>query len=121
MIDIKIDECLPRECADLLVMNGHDVETVHQEGLQGSTDGEIWNAAQTEKRFLVTTDLDFSDVRRYKPGEHAGILLLRLHKEDKNRILSYLEWLLAHHDIAKWKGLVVIATDHKIRIRTPSS
>jgi len=98
LIKIKIDECLPHECADLMIQQGYNVETVRQEGLQGSADTEIWNAAQSEKRFLVTTDLDFSDMRRYEPGKHAGVLLLRLGKEGKGRMLSYLEWLLANHN-----------------------
>jgi predicted nuclease of predicted toxin-antitoxin system len=121
LIKIKIDECLPHECADLMIQKGCNVETVRQEGLQGSADTEIWNAAQSEERFLLTTDLDFSDMRRYEPGKHAGVLLLRLGKEGKGRMLSYLEWLLASHDISEWKGFLVVATDHKIRIRTAQS
>ena len=121
MIKIKIDECLPHECADLMIRKGYNVQTVRQEGLQGSADTEIWNAAQSEERFLVTTDLDFSDMRRYEPGKHAGVLLLRLGKEGKGHMLAYLEWLLAHHDIPDWRGFLVVATDHKIRARTAKS
>ena len=99
MTKIKIDECLPIECAELLSQKGHDVATVHQEGLLGDQDSEIWLAAQSEKRFLVTTDLDFSDTRRYRAAAHAGVLLL------------------AQYDISKWEGCLVIATDHKIRIK----
>jgi predicted nuclease of predicted toxin-antitoxin system len=117
VIGIKVDECLPRDCAEFLARKGYDVETVQHEGLQGAPDIEVWNAAQREKRLLVTTDLDFSDARRYKPGEHAGVLLLRLSKEGKNHMVSYLEWLLAHHDIMQWEGLLVVGTDHKVRIR----
>src|SRR5687768_11681303 len=34
--------------------------------------------AQSAARFLVTQDLDFSDVRKFAPGTHAGIMLVRL-------------------------------------------
>jgi hypothetical protein len=34
--------------------------------------------AQRAGRFLVTQDLDFSDVRRFEPGSHHGLLLVRL-------------------------------------------
>jgi predicted nuclease of predicted toxin-antitoxin system len=117
---MKVDECLPEECAELLTRKGHDVATARQEGLQGARDAEIWDAAQSEKRFLVTTDLDFSDLRRYRAGKHAGVLLLRLHKEGKTRVLAYLQWLLAQYDISKWESCLVVATDHKIRIRRPT-
>jgi predicted nuclease of predicted toxin-antitoxin system len=55
----KLDECLPREFADLLSAHGHGVETVPQEGLQGDPDESVWAAAEREQRFLITTDLDF--------------------------------------------------------------
>ena len=66
---IKIDECLPKECSVLLNKKGYNAETVYQEGLQGASDNEVWNASQKEQRFLITTDLDFSDIRYYKPGD----------------------------------------------------
>ncbi len=75
---IKIDECLPAECAMLLVDKGINAETVFQEGLQGSSDSKIWKVTQKEQRFLITTDLDFSDIRYFKLGKHNGILLIRL-------------------------------------------
>jgi predicted nuclease of predicted toxin-antitoxin system len=118
---LKLDECLPVECANLLTARGHGVETVPQEGLQGEPDESIWSAAQKEQRFLVTTDLDFSDIRRYTPGQHCGVLLIRLHDEGKRTLLSYLEWLINEHDVERWKGCLVIATDHKVRVKRPES
>jgi predicted nuclease of predicted toxin-antitoxin system len=75
---VKIDECLPQKCAEILLLKGYDAETVYREGLRGATDLHLWSVVQREKRFLITTDLDFSDVRRYQPGQHEGILLMRL-------------------------------------------
>jgi predicted nuclease of predicted toxin-antitoxin system len=43
---LKLDECLPGECAELLTAHGHEVQTVPQEGLQGKPDETIWSAAQ---------------------------------------------------------------------------
>ncbi|MCP4663914.1 MAG: hypothetical protein GY856_51685 [bacterium] len=75
---IKLDEHLPTAVARCLASLGHDVETVHDEGLGGQDDDHVWEAAQAEKRFLITQDLDFSDIRKYTPGSHSGLLLLRL-------------------------------------------
>ncbi|MBV8213803.1 MAG: DUF5615 family PIN-like protein [Verrucomicrobia bacterium] len=44
----------------------------------GSPDERIWARCQLEERFLITQDLDFSDSRKFKPGKHAGLLLIRL-------------------------------------------
>ncbi len=116
---VKVDECLPREVAAIVADHGCDVETVAGEGLSGSPDRLEWQAAQSEGRFLITTDLDFSDIRHYAPGTHAGFLLLRLRQEGKRHMLAYLRWLFAHHDLRDWQGCVVIATQHKVRIRHP--
>jgi|SRR5271166_2575083 len=75
---IKLDENLPTQLARDLKALGHDVHTVHDEGLSGKADTEVWSAAQEDTRFLVTQDLDFSDARKFTPGLHQGILLLRL-------------------------------------------
>ena len=75
---IKLDENLPAALATRLRGLGHDVETVREEGLEGKKDDRIWISAQSEGRFLITQDLDFSDARRFVPGSHSGILLVRL-------------------------------------------
>jgi predicted nuclease of predicted toxin-antitoxin system len=80
---IKLDENLPVRLANLLTSLEHDVHTTHEEGLDGRDDLEIWEAAQKESRFLITQDLDFSDTRRFAPGSHHGILLLRLHSPSR--------------------------------------
>lgn len=116
---IKIDECLPGEVADLLTGVGHEVETVKREGLKGSVDSIIWETINKENRFLVTSDLDFSDIRKYAPGTHPGVLLLRLSREGRTHITLYLKKLISKFDFNEWKGCLVIGSDHKIRVKKP--
>jgi len=52
-------------------------------------------------------------------GTHQGILLFRLAKEGQNAITSVLEWILEHHEIETWKGSLVVASAHQLRIRRP--
>ena len=75
---IKLDENLPARLVRRLAELGHDTDTVSQEGFTGRPDSDIWTAAQTANRFLITQDLDFSDIRRFAPGTHHGLLLVRL-------------------------------------------
>jgi predicted nuclease of predicted toxin-antitoxin system len=42
------------------------------EGLAGHSDPDVWRATQTAERFLITQDLDFSDLRAFAPGTHHG-------------------------------------------------
>ncbi len=80
---IKLDENLPAEPADLLTTLNHDVHTVLAEKLAAQRDLIIFQTAQTKGRLFVTQDLDFSDIRKFKPGTHPGIVLVRL--RDPNR------------------------------------
>ena len=75
---IKLDENLPSGLAVSLGKLGHDVHTANEEGLTGHSDRELWEATQKEARFLITQDLDFGDLRRFAPGSHHGILMVRL-------------------------------------------
>ena len=116
---IKLDECVPVVVAERLAQQGHDVHIVHQEGLAGAPDQTIWLAAQRESRFLITTDLDFSDIRQYRPGTHAGVLLIRLKHEGQANISQLVDWLFASHAAQSWTGCFVVASDHKVRVRRP--
>jgi uncharacterized protein DUF5615 len=64
---IKLDENLPLGLAVALRELGHDVHTLFDEQLAGQADADIWDATQKESRFLVTQDLDFSDMRKFAP------------------------------------------------------
>lgn len=87
---IKLDENIAVSAAVRLTALGHEVHTVLDEGLSGHDDSEVWAAAQDEERFLITQDLDFSDLRRFTPGSHAGLLLVRLPDAEQWRIADYL-------------------------------
>jgi predicted nuclease of predicted toxin-antitoxin system len=113
---IKLDENLPRQLAILLKNLGHDVHTVHEERLIGSPDVEVWSAAQTESRFLITQDLDFSDLRQFAPGSHHGILLVRLRSPSRQALMERVGGLFRTESVAAWTGCFVVATERKLRV-----
>ncbi len=117
---VKLDENLPLALAIALRARGHDVDTVADEGLKGRDDSTIWQAAQAEGRFLITQDLDFSDVRRFSPGTHAGLLLVRLAEPGRLTLLQRIDALFASEHVEKWQRRFVIVTDHKVRVRAPA-
>lgn len=84
---IKLDENLPVRLTVILASLHHDVHTVTEENLSGGSDRDVWEAAQREARFLITQDLDFSDLRRFAPGTHHGILLVRLRSPDRQSLI----------------------------------
>ena len=114
---IKLDENLPTSIARVLQAEGHDLHTVASEQLCGAPDDILWNTVQAEDRFLITQDLDFSDMRQFAPGTHAGILILRLRDPGSKRLTAALTPIVAQ--LPEWTRCFVVLTDTKIRIKSP--
>lgn len=118
---IKLDENMPATLATRLQALGHNVDTTPSEGLTGRDDNEVWHAAQQAERFLITQDLDFSDLRRFEPGKHRGILLVRLRIPERARVIDRVCALFAAEPVSEWTGCFIVATDSKVRVRGPKS
>jgi predicted nuclease of predicted toxin-antitoxin system len=117
-VKIKLDENMPVSLVAALRRLGHDIHTVRVEQLTGQRDDRIWEAAQREERFLITQDLDFSDVRRFAPGTHHGILLVRLRRPGRQRLFLRTLALFEAEDVNLWPRCFVVATDRKLRVRS---
>jgi hypothetical protein len=118
-VRIKLDENLPEQLAGALSQLGHDADTVILEDLVGREDDAVWTAAQESSRFLITQDLDFSDIRKFTPGTHAGLLLIRLRVPGRIALVGRIRSLFVTEDVSNWSGCLVVATERKIRVRRP--
>lgn len=118
-MNIKLDENLPHELKGILTYLGHDVDTVKDESLEGSVDDVIWNAAQNEDRLIITQDLDFSDLRKFTPGTHAGIMLIRLNEPSRRTLIQKVRHVFEEEDVQSWKGAVAVLATHKLRVIHP--
>jgi predicted nuclease of predicted toxin-antitoxin system len=87
-VKFKIGENLPAEAAETLSQSGFVADTVADENLSGSDDETVVARSRSEKRILMTLDLDFANIRAYPPGEHSGIIVLRLKRQDKATAMS---------------------------------
>jgi predicted nuclease of predicted toxin-antitoxin system len=113
---IKLDENVTTRVVPALNALGHNVHTVQSEGLTGRSDEDIWLAAQAEQRFLITQDFGFADIRRFSPGTHFGILLLRLRITNQAAILKRLLEVFVNEDSSIWSRCLVIVTETKVRV-----
>ena len=116
---VKLDENIPVRLAGDLAILGHDVDTVASEGLKGKADGDVWTASKRDERFLITQDLDFSDIRQFKPGTHPGLLLVRLREPGANTLLSRIHAVIQAEGLDSFARCFVVLTDRKLRIRRP--
>ena len=119
-MNIKLDENLPLELTELLSSHGHDVDTVPGEKLAGRDDPAIFRAAVAADRMLFTLDLDFSDVRKFKPGTHPGLVLIRLKDPSRRNIISRMSQVLRTESVDSWKQCFVVISDKKLRVRRSS-
>lgn len=117
---IKLDESIPHQLVDILQSMGHEVDTVKQEGLKGHDDLLVWDKAREHGRLLITQDLDFSDIRRFAPGTHPGLLLVRLRSPGRQALVDRLQHIFQTESVETWEGCFAVITEHKFRIRYPS-
>ena len=117
---VKLDENLARAHVALLRSAGYDADRVYDEGLSGTADRVVWERVCAEGRFFITLDLDFSDVRRYPPGTHPGILLIRAKNRSAAAVTEVLARVIAEQPLHTLQGCLAVADASLTRIRRPS-
>lgn len=117
----KLDENLPQRIAIELRYRTYDVQTVVEEGLTGHEDADVWQAAQREGRILITQDLDFSDTRKFRPGSHYGIILIRLQSPSRANLMARTMDVFDGEVVSSWTGCFVVITERKVPVRKPTA
>ncbi len=116
-LKITVDEDLPRRAVQILRDHGYDAASVIEQGMGGWKDAQLWIAVQNQKRFLVTADKGFGDIRVYTPGKHFGILLLRPDEDGIRPLIELLSQVLNSYKLEDLVGITTVATPRGIRIR----
>jgi predicted nuclease of predicted toxin-antitoxin system len=116
-VRVKIDEDLPNAAVQVLRDGGYEATSVVEQGMGGLKDPLLWEAVQAEKRFLVTADKGFADIRFHAPGTHAGVLLLRPDQDGIRPVIELLRRVLAAYDLESLAGTVTVVTSRGVRIR----
>jgi predicted nuclease of predicted toxin-antitoxin system len=116
-VQIKIDEDLPKQVVALLHEHGYQAESVVEQGMSGWKDGQLWRKIQAEKRFLVTADKGFADIRSYPPGTHAGVMLIRPDQDGIRPTVNLLAKVLHSYDLSTLVGKTTVVTPRGIRVR----
>lgn len=112
----KIDENLHPDVAAAFRVRGHDALTVRDQGMRGHPDSGIASVCRSERRAIVTLDLDFADVRCYPPNEYSGLIVLRLHDESRVRVLAVPGGLRDIFETRSPVGQLWIVEEHRVRI-----
>ncbi|MGB7947957.1 MAG: DUF5615 family PIN-like protein [Candidatus Binatia bacterium] len=105
----------------LLKRHGYEADRVFDQGLSGIEDADLWVRVRRDGQFLMTLDLGFSDVRRYAPGTHPGILLLRPHRKGRNAVANVLRRVLTERQVETLVGCFAVADESRTRVRRPKT
>lgn len=117
---VKVDEDLPEDVATVFASAGYLPATVRGQGWSGVSDDELWKRIQTERRWLVTADKGFGDIRKFAPSPEAGILLIRAEEESRRRYVELAPHVIRSLKLEDVVGCLVVATPRGIRIRRVS-
>ncbi|MGE5340842.1 MAG: DUF5615 family PIN-like protein [Candidatus Omnitrophota bacterium] len=118
MTKFKLDEHFGTRLQKIFLNAGYDTETVRDEGLQGTTDRNLFKVCVKESRCLITLDLDFSDIITFPPFNSPGIVILRPRKRISIEELEILALqFLSFIDKNSVENQLWIVERDRIRIR----
>ena len=113
-----IDEDLPRSLASVLRGAGYETTDVRDAGLRGRPDSEVLSYAISRGLALLSADLGFSNLLRFPPGSHAGVIVARFPNEmpvaPLNQAILTSLLSLKEEDI---RGNLVIIEPGRVRLR----
>lgn len=98
-----------------------DVQTAFEEDLLHCDDEKIARVARSESRLIFTLDLDFSDVRKYEPGTHPGIILFRPPRMGPEFVERYVTKFVEENDVSNFEECLAVVDPDRIRVREPEN
>jgi predicted nuclease of predicted toxin-antitoxin system len=118
-VKFKLDENLPASAVAILETAGHDVDTVIAEGLTGAPDLDVVAAAASAGWILISLDRGLGDIRRYPPGSHVGIVVLRLADQSAATVNKAIADLASITEPESLVGANTVLQRGLLRIRHP--
>lgn len=113
-----IDENIFPKITSYIRSIGHDVKSLHEEGLFRTTDDKIIQMAKDEERTIITFDRHFGNVMKYPPHNTAGIIHIRIHPPLLKDILPAMDNLFKKYSFPSFHGKLIVLSRSGYRIRT---
>jgi len=96
---------------------GHDVRHLRDEGLHRLPNGDIFLKAASERRVILTFDLDFGEILALSGTKPPGVILFRLHNTRSNHVIERLAIVLKESFEALEDGAIIVVEESRHRVR----
>jgi len=112
LADMGVD----RRIVQWLQQNGDDAIHLGDAGLQRLPDPDIFDKAHSERRVILTFDLDFGEITAFSRGRIVSVVLFRLHNTRTPHVIERLGSALNFRDVLE-KGAIVVVEESRCRVR----
>ncbi|MBA4311527.1 MAG: hypothetical protein C0417_02745 [Chlorobiaceae bacterium] len=113
-----LDQNISPKTTAYLCNLGHDAVDTRILKLGEASDEDLWKLSVSEKRILITFDLDFADVREYPHRFGPGIIVFRTRSTTSATVNSQLRYIFDHFSEQDLQGKLIIITENRIRFRS---
>ena len=108
-VDIGVDRWLREQ--------GHESTHLRDEQLQKLPNGDIFTKAASEKRVIVTLDLDFGEIISFSHTNIVSTITFRVHDTRGAFLMQRLQNVLPNVITFLERGAIVIVEDARYRVR----
>ena len=103
--------------AQWLKDQGYDASHLRDEGLQRLANGDIFNKAISEKRTILTFDLDFGEIAALSKQKKTSVIVFRLNNTRVTHVIDRLKKILPILIDTLKEGAIVIIEESRHRVR----
>jgi len=96
---------------------GHEAVHLREQNLHRLPDAAIFEKAYSEKRILLTFDLDFGEIVALSAGRPVSVILFRLHDTRTPHVIERLTKVLLDCGQVLEQGAIVVVEESRHRLR----
>ena len=111
------DMGVSRRIVRWLYEEGHDAVHLRDQGLHKLSDGAIFEKSLSEKRILLTFDLDFGEIVALSDGRPISIIVFRLHNTSTLHVIERLKKVLKDSGEIIEQGAIIVVEESRHRVR----
>ncbi|MBI2264184.1 MAG: DUF5615 family PIN-like protein [Armatimonadetes bacterium] len=115
---ILADHCVYHATVQMLQQSGYSVTCLKEIARSDLPDQEVLQLAIQRDQVLLTVDKGFSNILRYLPVDHSGIIVLKIAAGTEEKVHKVLLRLFKDHDRESLRHRLAIVDAHKYRLRS---